>query len=412
MGKRISIRKVEPGDSLKAVFNKQGQVLDNDVRVDDKRDINELKHQGASYVLYPEPSTQTSEDGKSSEKDERQESSPTIGDLEDLSGSQLNRSDQLYQKTLNELEDVFEDVHGSNISEDQLLLFENHLENFIQLVNSDPVSLGVLTMLEDYNDSTYNHSINVSIFSILYGKFHGFSDAKLLQLAFAALMHDMGKVKIPEDILEKPGELDDSEFEVVKDHPIKGWKILDEALSDPTAPQVALEHHERPDGSGYPFGVDTLSSFSRIVSVVDVYEALTAPRAYKKARDPMHAYRTLRDEFEEHESTRTICDELIQALGILPVGTLVRLSNGQYAIVAKNNPSDFMRPKIIVMTDETGASLDDNYYRVDLQHSRHQKYLVNNQIYDDAVEIESVASWENWSHLKKYAMNILDESRF
>lgn len=180
-------------------------------------------------------------------------------------------------------------VHSGEVDLEDFTELKPYLERFIGFVDRSPGSVSILTQIEDYDDVTFNHSVNVSILCMLYGRYQRYNDEDLLTLAFAALVHDIGKTEVSRDIVQKQGSLTEEEWAIVREHPGKGADILGAMGMDEVLPRVAYEHHERPDGSGYPEGVQQIHPFSRIVSVFDIYEALTAPRSYKGPMSPLKA---------------------------------------------------------------------------------------------------------------------------
>lgn len=149
-------------------------------------------------------------------------------------------------------------------------------------------AIDMLNCMRNYDDLTYVHSVNVALISYVIGEWIDASEEELNVLAMAGLLHDIGKLKIPEKILKKPGPLTDEEYEVIKKHTIYGYSILKEQKIDSRVKAAALMHHERCDGTGYPAGIlaNDIPSTAKIVSIADVYDAMTCDRVYRPACCP------------------------------------------------------------------------------------------------------------------------------
>lgn len=194
------------------------------------------------------------------------------------------------------------------------------------------------------------HSINVSILSILMGKWLKYSDDDIKKLGTAAMLHDIGKINIPTALLEKPGKLTDDEFNLVKNHTRYGYQILKESnINDDAICNVVLSHHERMDGKGYPFGLtgERLSEFSRIVSISDVYDAVTSERSYSRKQTPLNGFKVIFD-----SSFRALdpyfCKVFLNNAIIAYLGSKVKLSDGRVGKIIKISPEDPTRPWIAI----------------------------------------------------------------
>jgi HD-GYP domain-containing protein (c-di-GMP phosphodiesterase class II) len=202
--------------------------------------------------------------------------------------------------------------------------------------------------LKIFDDYTYYHSVNVAVISIVIGAAEGLGKTALYQLGLGALLHDIGKVFVPKEILEKPGKLTPEEFEEIKKHSFLGNRYLREKWNVPGESNVAvLSHHEKYNGTGYPYGIkaDKIPYFARIVAVADVYDALTSDRAYRKAMSPSEAIEYVMGGagmlFDPH-----VVKRFSQKIIPYPSGTCVSLSNGETAIVVESSPSCGTRPKV------------------------------------------------------------------
>lgn len=209
------------------------------------------------------------------------------------------------------------------------------------------VALGLNTM-KSASEYTFYHSVNVAILSLLMGARLGLNETFLQRLGMAALLHDIGKMAIPKEILDKPGKLTDDEFAIMRNHTVEGMKILaGQNGVDDLAPVIAAQHHARFDLTGYPDfkPLGHLHIMSHLVTVADVYDALTSDRCYGKAMLPDRAMRIV------IEGRGTLFHPLfakvfIELGGMFPVGTLVQLDTGELAVVVEPNSADIYRPTV------------------------------------------------------------------
>jgi putative nucleotidyltransferase with HDIG domain len=163
---------------------------------------------------------------------------------------------------------------------------EELLSKTISLVSPKQTTLDVFDMLHNMrqvNDSTYAHSLNVAIISRIIGKWLHFSNEELDTLTLAGLLHDIGKTKIPDEVLNKDGKLTDEEFQMIRNHPKYGYDILKSQPLNSHIKKAAIMHHERCDGSGYPMGLtmEEIDDYALIIAIADVYDAMTAARSYR-----------------------------------------------------------------------------------------------------------------------------------
>lgn len=212
-----------------------------------------------------------------------------------------------------------------------------------------------LTQLKNKDQYTAQHSLNVSILSIVLGRHIGLSEPHLNQVGLCGLMHDMGKMLIPLHILNKPGKLDPDELTIMQSHTTLGYELL--KSSDDMyygAIETALTHHEHMDGHGYPRNIKSegLSFYSNIVSIADFYDAITSDRVYQKGRTHHEATKIMLDSSGSHLNPE-LTVKFIESLGAYPPGCFVELSNGSIALVIEENIKFKLRPKILLLLDET-----------------------------------------------------------
>jgi putative nucleotidyltransferase with HDIG domain len=244
------------------------------------------------------------------------------------------------------------------------------VQSIVDLILSEELSLLGMTTLKDYDEYTYQHCVNVAILAITMGNRLGLSKQQLSQLGVAGLFHDIGKVRIPNAILSKPGKLSPEEWSVMKTHPIEGVKIIAKlhGLSSLAmrAMVTAYEHHLNIDLSGYPrlHRPRSQNLFSRIIAICDCFDAMTAHRSYQK--DPFTPYEAL------HYMTTQLADRFdttllkvfIRTVGIYPPGSVVRLNTGEVAVVVFPSTEDVSEPTIKLLRDTEGQACTPE--RIDL----------------------------------------------
>jgi putative nucleotidyltransferase with HDIG domain len=220
------------------------------------------------------------------------------------------------------------------------------VEEINDSITRNPEAFLNLARLKTKDDYTYMHSIAVCALMLALGKQLGMTGADLKTVGLAGLLHDVGKMLIPDEILNKPGKLSDEEFDIIKQHPRKGWEMLDGSADiTNTVLDVCLHHHERMDGTGYPGRIsgEPLSLFARMGAVCDVYDALTSNRCYKHGWEPAETIRKMAEWRNGHFDER-VFQAFVKTIGIYPSGTLVRLKSGRLAIVIEQTEKSLLTP--------------------------------------------------------------------
>ena len=235
----------------------------------------------------------------------------------------------------------------------------NIVDNLAQEVSQNRPALLALTALKKYDSYTFTHMVNVSILTMGQARGLGIDGSLLRELGLAALMHDIGKVRTPIDLLHKPDKLTDREFEIVRMHVVDGAEILRRTPDMPAlAPVVAFEHHLRLDGTGYPVGVtrSKLNLGTMLCSIADVYDAMRSQRAYQEAFPTDRIISVLKRndglQFDQHLVRR-----FSQLMGIYPPGNMVRLDTGEIAVVLRIYAPDPHRPRVRVVVGADGEKL-------------------------------------------------------
>jgi len=234
------------------------------------------------------------------------------------------------------------------------------IDGLARLVTQDRTSLMALTALKKYDNYTFTHMVNVSALAMAQARALNIDGPLLREFGFAALMHDIGKVNTPLEILNKPGKLTTDEFEVMKQHVVDGAHILRRTPEMPAlAPIVAFEHHLKQDLSGYPekIGSRKLNLCTMIVSIADVFDALRSNRTYREGMATVRI-RSIMGEQGNPAFNQVLLKRFVNLMGLFPVGTLVRLTNGEIAVVTAEHPSDPFRPQVKIIVDRSNAVLE------------------------------------------------------
>ncbi len=236
----------------------------------------------------------------------------------------------------------------------------------VQSVINSPDALMWMTQLKNKDEYTSQHSMNVCVFAIALGRHINLSEPELEELGLCGMMHDMGKIKIPLEILNKPGLFDPEERKVMKTHTALGWKLLmaSSGMSG-CAIDAAYGHHERLDGKGYPRGLteECIHPYTRIVTITDMYDAIVSNRVYRKGRTHLEAIKLL-IEYSGTQLDSALVIKFIECLGIYPTGSIVELTNGEVAIVVEVNQAKKLKPKIIILLNKKKIRVEA--YPIDL----------------------------------------------
>lgn len=276
--------------------------------------------------------------------------------LEDEISVDIEVDDVVEAETRNEavvlVKKMMSSYHFSpTVDVDEVKIMVNKLLD--ELLNNGDI-LYNLSEIKSVDDYTFEHSVNVCILSLITGIGLGFDLQKLRELGVGAMLHDIGKLCIPREILKKPSQLTVEEFEEIKKHTILGYELLKKSdRVDLTSAYIAFGHHERFDGSGYPLQLknENIQINARIVAVADVYDALTSDRVYRKKLKPNEVYEYITSLGVNHFDPRVI-ENFVKYVTIYPIGTGVLLNSRERGIVVRDNRSMPTRPVVRIVYDD------------------------------------------------------------
>lgn len=221
-------------------------------------------------------------------------------------------------------------------------------DELLNAINSNDAIAIDISALKTSDEYTFKHSVDVATIAMIVAKQQGLSQAQIREIGVAGLLHDVGKTKVPSEILNKPSRLNEAEFMVMKQHSLYGYGIIKDRPE--VSPQISLgvlQHHEKIDGSGYPMGVKEhkICPYAKILAVADIYDALVTERPYKSAysqRDAVEMIMSMTMELDIN-SMKNFLESMI----LYPVDSIVELSNGEKARVVRNIPHYILRPTVV-----------------------------------------------------------------
>ncbi len=364
-GIKISVDRLQIGNYVKLPLNwKDHPFLFSSFVIKSQEEIDLIRRLGLKQVvMFPDKSstppkpvqeveTSTSETTAESTLDDIEAALATEKErrIEQLKlyRRNLQRSEKAFERSLSQLRNLMNKLQTrplTAIKEAQELV-----DGIVaQLLSTDEMVLHLMSESPE-GESIYYHSLNVSILSMLLAKEAGFTEEEMRQVGFAALVHDIGMLRIPTQILRKTEPLTRPELNLLKQHTRYGYELLDLTKDCPeTAKKVVLHHHERLDGSGFPEGLkaEQLDKLTQMVSVVDEYDELCHPQDQSKAKVP-HVVLSFLFKNRTKQLNKDYIGLLVKQLGIYPPGSVVQLSNGQVGLVMSVNPKRLLFPSVLI----------------------------------------------------------------
>ncbi len=251
-----------------------------------------------------------------------------------------------FEEDVNNFKSVMNDVveKGAPLDVDKLM---NHTLNILDISATHPNVFDMLHCMKEYDDATYVHSMNVALICNIFARWMRMNEEEICMATVSGLLHDIGKTKIPDNIIKKPGKLTDSEYSLVQTHPQEGYRILQSSQLDPEVLNAVLMHHERCDGTGYPSHLtgDKIGKYAKMVSIADVYDAMTSARIYRGPLCPFKAIALFESEGLQKYDTQCILTFLENVVNTYLLNE-VRLSNGLTGHIVFVNRNKLSAPTV------------------------------------------------------------------
>ena len=271
------------------------------------------------------------------------------------------RPRKVYRKALKVVDQIFQDVRMGQIPSSTEAI--SVVKSMAQLTINEPHAMMALSMLKDYDNYTFTHSVNVSVISLAVGRACNVTEEQLKTLGFGGLLHDLGKLRVDVDIITKPGRLTDAEFDAIKEHPGFGADIIQQ-MEDVTSEvmQIVLGHHVRYDRTGYPTktAIHIDSPLVQMTAIADAYDAMTTLRSYQRPFTPRRAISRL-SEISGSSLNPDFVNNFITSLGPYPVGSLVRLDNNEIGLVIKVDTRNTSLVDIKMLFNPDGTLLEEPF---------------------------------------------------
>lgn len=262
---------------------------------------------------------------------------------------ELTEAKKIHREAQLVIREVMQDIRlGKNIKSEKT---KRLVQKMVDSIFRNPDALVSLARIKGYDEYTFVHSINVCILCLALGRHLNLERESLEKIGLGALLHDIGKMKIPNYILQKPGKLTEAELAEIKKHPLYSMEILEKAegLAEESR-LVALRHHERCAGHGYPFSLRSkeIGLFAQMAAIADVYDAITTDRCYKKASPP---YKALQEIYlsANRDFDQLLIERFVQCMGIYPLGTIVILDTQEIGVVCSVNHEQLLRPQVLLL---------------------------------------------------------------
>ncbi|MEW6992348.1 HD-GYP domain-containing protein [Colwelliaceae bacterium 6441] len=361
MLKNLTIDELEVGMFVKDIILKNSDhKVKNQGIVNSPRTIELLKKQGVVRVVI-ECDEEAANDTTSVEPKDNNDTSDKASSEVSLA-EEFSRSCEVYDQAAEHVKQLFLDA---SIAKPLTTESMNNLASDItdSIVRNEH-AMTILTRIRQKSNYQWEHAINSSVLICGFALYLGLKKETVKEITLGALLHDVGTAKVSKTILEKKGDLTANEMSVVKKHVFWGVELSKrDGFASPIIIDMLVNHHERLDGSGYPRGLkkEKLSKLSRITAIIDVYDAMSGDKPYKKGELPQAVLRHLLKEKEKFDPE--IVQQFIKYLGIHPVGTLVKLSNDKLAVVLEGNRIEPLKPIIKVI-----YSLKLNHYTKPVEH--------------------------------------------
>lgn len=307
-------------------------------------DIDDSKGIGPAKKTLRKPANSTAARSTPAKAPQQPAPIPTINAKQDHQ-QEVRKASKLINKSKKSVLKLFDDARlGKAINHKKMTPL---VDQILETVDKDPSIILNIARLKTKDEYTYLHSVSVCALMMNFARKLNLGEDKVRELGLAGMLHDVGKMVVPETILNKPGKLEHDEIDIVRTHPAMGHQILSASKNiHPTALDVCLNHHEKMDGTGYPGNLDggELSLAARMAAICDVYDAVTSQRSYNQPWTASEALAKMQ-QWTGHFD-QMLLQAFIESLGIMPKGSFVRLSNRTLAIVIGEDPADFSQARV------------------------------------------------------------------
>lgn len=334
---------------IETPFIFQGFLITNENELDQLNQYCEYVYidRAKSQVKIPEASLRNLERIEQQPVPKLKESPPYLNQFEE----EFPRAKKTYEKVHAQVRNSFKDVRiGRALKSAEI---RNSVEVITQSIIRNPDAMLLMTNMKAMDDYMVIHSLNVCILSLIFARFLGFDEPDMHDLGMGALLHDVGEIRLPKELLIKPTELSAEEHATVQKHTEYGASILKDSGGIPEeAIDIALHHHERVDRSGYPgkLGGQEISMNAKIVGIVDVYDSLTSTTPYRSYISSTDALKSMYD-WRGTLFDSVLVENFIKCLGIYPVGSTLELNSGEIGIVISASPENRLYPKMLLVKD-------------------------------------------------------------
>lgn len=295
----------------------------------------------------------------------------------------------LESKAFTEIKKVYSKLYENRgiINESSIHGFSSVVDELISEISVKKELTDDILYFKNHDEYTFQHCLSVANLCISTGLYMGLSKPRLHDLGMAAFLHDIGKTKIPLEILNKPSKLTHEEFEIMKSHPTNGVNMLKNLVSDEILCSIE-SHHEKLDGTGYPNGKsgESIPIYGKILAVCDVYHALSSNRPYRKACFPNEVIEYIMGCADTHFDY-DVLNMFLKNIVAFPVGSLIKLSNGLVGFVIKNNIGNNMRPIIRIINPDNTVGEDIDLYN---NHDYMSTTIVEILEDDDVIDFNSI----------------------
>lgn len=330
--REVSIKKIKPGMRVaRMVENKFGAMLVSPGMILDDNLIKKLKRTGIEKLaIYNDPDEQ-------------------------LEKNRYSFSEE-YRENIKDVKNIFNSIHDGNKLDFAQI---KEVADKTREIDTNRDIVTMLSTIRDADEYTYTHSVNVGLLAMLFGRWSGLNPINIRQLLYAGLLHDIGKARIPDEILNKRGRLNEDEFEVIKKHTSYGYELAKECkfVSEKIA-RAVLMHHERNDSSGYPFGhpKEKIPFMARVLAIVDTYDAMTSDRVYRGHRPPFAVFKLFEEDL--HSFDLLFSKIFMNNMSQYYLGEMVDLTNGAMGEIVYINPKYISQP--IVKVGDKYIDLSDS----------------------------------------------------